>query len=334
MTPLEDFIGQERAIRAIEFGLGVDKPGFNIFVTGLTGTGKTSIIKAFLKKITGERSHPEPETGVPEDWCYVYNFSDPDRPHALKIRRGWGKVLKTDMEQLIQNLQREAKKMFESDEFAQQRQTMVEKVQKRQQEMMEALMEEANQSRFALRMTPSGIVLIPTKDGKPMQEEDYLALPVDEKKRLEERRGQIEKKVDETLREGKKLEREIAERLKTAETEAADYLVRIPLADLKEKYREYRKVIAYLDAVRDHILNNLQRFTGADGGPRGGPIVQLQMSEPVTDPFLPYRVNVFVDNSDTQGPPIVVETNSRVTTTCSGWSRKSLLSGATSPISL
>ena len=310
MTPLEDFIGQERAIRAIEFGLGVDKPGFNIFVTGLTGTGKTSIIKAFLKKITGERSHPEPETGVPEDWCYVYNFSDPDRPHALKIRRGWGKVLKTDMEQLIQNLQREAKKMFESDEFAQQRQTMVEKVQKRQQEMMEALMEEANQSRFALRMTPSGIVLIPTKDGKPMQEEDYLALPVDEKKRLEERRGQIEKKVDETLREGKKLEREIAERLKTAETEAADYLVRIPLADLKEKYREYRKVIAYLDAVRDHILNNLQRFTGADGGPRGGPIVQLQMSEPVTDPFLPYRVNVFVDNSDTQGPPIVVETNS------------------------
>jgi predicted ATP-dependent protease len=310
MTPLEDFIGQERAIRAIEFGLGVDKPGFNIFVTGLTGTGKTSIIKAFLKKITGERSHPEPETGVPEDWCYVYNFSDPDRPHALKIRRGWGKVLKTDMEQLIQNLQREAKKMFESDEFAQQRQTMVEKVQKRQQEMMEALMEEANQSRFALRMTPSGIVLIPTKDGKPMEEEDYLALPVDEKKRLEERRGQIEKKVDETLREGKKLEREIAERLKTAETEAADYLVRIPLADLKEKYREYRKVIAYLDAVRDHILNNLQRFTGADGGPRGGPIVQLQMSEPVTDPFLPYRVNVFVDNSDTQGPPIVVETNS------------------------
>ncbi|HEU4343797.1 MAG TPA: ATP-binding protein, partial [Candidatus Binatia bacterium] len=309
MTPLEDFIGQERAIRAIQFGLGVDKPGFNIFVTGLTGTGKTSIIKAFLKKITSERTHPETDTDVPEDWCYVYNFSDPDRPYALKIRRGWGKVLKTDMEQLIQNLQREAKKMFESDEFAQQRQAMVETVQKRQQEMMAALMEEANQSRFALRVTPSGIVLIPTKDGKPMQEDDYLALPADEKKRLEESRGQIEKKVDETLREGKKLEREIAEKLKTAETGAVDYLVRIPLADLKEKYRQYPKVIAYLDGVRDHILNDLQRFTGADGGLHGGPMVPLQMSEPITDPFLPYRVNVFVDNSDTQGPPIVVETN-------------------------
>ena len=76
MTPLEDFIGQDRAIRAIEFGLGVNKPGFNIFVTGLTGTGKTSIIKAFLKKITSQTAVRLADAPVPEDWCYVYNFSD------------------------------------------------------------------------------------------------------------------------------------------------------------------------------------------------------------------------------------------------------------------
>jgi hypothetical protein len=130
MTPLEDFIGQERAMRAIQFGLGVDKPGFNIFVTGLTGTGKTSIIKAFLKKITAERIPADADSPFPEDWCYVYNFNDPDRPQVLKIHRGWGKRLKADMEKLIENLQREAKKMFESDEFARQRQTMVEELQK------------------------------------------------------------------------------------------------------------------------------------------------------------------------------------------------------------
>ena len=84
MTPLEDFIGQERAIRAIEFGLGVNKPGFNIFVTGLTGTGKTSIIKAFLKKITAGKCASVADSPVPEDWCYVYNFTDADRPLALK----------------------------------------------------------------------------------------------------------------------------------------------------------------------------------------------------------------------------------------------------------
>jgi hypothetical protein len=184
MTPLEDFIGQERAIRAIEFGLGVNKPGFNIFVTGLTGTGKTSIIKAFLKKVTGERLVRQADSHTPEDLCYVYNFADPDRPQALRIRRGLGKSLKADMEQLVQTLQREAKKMFESDEFAHQRQAMIEELQKRQQQMMEALMEEASRNDFALRMTPSGIVLLPTKDGKPMQETEFLALSAEEKNAL------------------------------------------------------------------------------------------------------------------------------------------------------
>jgi predicted ATP-dependent protease len=308
MTPLEDFIGQDRAIRAIEFGLGVNRPGFNIFVTGLTGTGKTSIIKAFLKKATGERTAPEADPLLPGDWCYVYNFSDPDRPLALKIRRGWGKLLKADMEQLIQSLQREAKKMFESDDFAHQRQTVVEQLQKKQQEMMEALMEEASQSDFTLRMTPSGIVLLPTKGGKPMQEAEYLGLSTAEKKVLDEKRVEIEKKVEDTLREGKKLEREITEKLEAAETEAADYLVRIPLTDLKEKYRDYPRVVAYFESVREHILKNLQRFKGADSA-SGSMASFMQFGEPPTDPFLPYRINVFVDNSDTQGPPIIVETN-------------------------
>ena len=309
MTPLEDFIGQERAIRAIEFGLGVNKPGFNIFVTGLTGTGKTSIIKAFLKKITSARAVPDADAVSPEDWCYVYNFADADRPQALKIRRGWGKVLKADMEQLVQNLLRAAKKMFESDDYAEQRKEMVERLQKEQQEMMEGLMREASQNGFALRMTPSGIVLLPTKDGKPMQEADYLALAEADKKQLEDRRAELEKKVEATLRDGKKLEREIAEKLEAAETRAADYLVRIPLTELKEKYGDYPKVLAYLDGVRDHILKNLRRFKGAEAAPVMTPMGPMPSGEPSGDPFLPYRVNVFVDNSDVQGPPIIVETN-------------------------
>ena len=90
MTPLEDFIGQERAIRAIEFGLGVNKPGFNIFVTGLTGTGKTSIIKAFLKKITSAKAAAGDDSATPEDWCYVYNFADADRPAGAQDPPGVG----------------------------------------------------------------------------------------------------------------------------------------------------------------------------------------------------------------------------------------------------
>ena len=144
MTPLEDFIGQDRAIRAIEFGLGVNKPGFNIFVTGLTGTGKTSIIKAFLKKSHHRPWSSERRRGHARGLVLRLQFCRCRPSAGLKIRRGWGKVLKSDMEQLVQHLQREAKKMFESDDYAHQRQgTLVEQIQKHQQEMMEGLMAEA-----------------------------------------------------------------------------------------------------------------------------------------------------------------------------------------------
>src|SRR5678815_3044026 len=136
-------------------------------------------------------------------------------------------------------------------------------------------------------------MLLPTKDGKPMQEADYLALGSADKKQLEERRSVIEKQVEDTLRDGKKLEREIAEKLETVETEAADYLVRNPLIDLKEKYQDYPRVVAYLDGVREHILKNLQRFKG-ESAP-AGLIAGMSFAEPPGDPFLPYRVNVFVD---------------------------------------
>jgi predicted ATP-dependent protease len=309
LTPLEDFIGQDRAIRAIQFGLGVNKPGFNIFVTGLTGTGKTSIIKAFLKKIAEERGPIEADSRSPEDWCYVYNFADADRPQIVNMRRGWGKILKNDMEQLILYLQREGRRVFESDEFARNRQALVEELQKKQQGMMEPLMTEANESGFTLRMTPSGMALLPIKEGKPMQEADYLALSVEEKKQLEDKRAEIAKRVEETLREGKKAEREVNERLEELEKQAGEYLVRIPLAELREKYRDHAKLLRYFDGLRDHILKNLHRFKAAEAAPAAAQLLPVQMAEPATDPFLPYRINVLVDNGDTKGPPIIVETN-------------------------
>jgi predicted ATP-dependent protease len=213
------------------------------------------------------------------------------------------------MKELIQNLQRDAKKMFESDEFARQRQAMIEELQKKQQEMMEGLMVEANQNGFTLRMAPSGMVLLPTKDGKPMQEADYLALATAEKKKLEDKRSEIEEKVEATLREGKKLEREITEKLAAVNAQAGEYLVRLPLAELKEKYIDHPKVTAYLDGVRDHILKNLNRFKGTEPAPGMVQMAAMPLGEPSADPFLPYRVNVFVDNSETFGPPIIVETN-------------------------
>jgi len=308
MVPLEDFIGQERAIRAIEFGLGVGKPGFNIFVTGLTGTGKTSLIRTFLKKVTAANAQTAADSAFPEDWCYVYNFNDSDRPLALNVHRGWGRVLKKDMENFVQTLQREVKKIFESEEFVQQRQGMIEDTQRRHQEAIEGLMKEAREGGFSLRFSPAGMALIPIKEGRPMNEEEYLSLPAAEKEALEKKRAVIERKVEDALRSVKRLERQVADQLEALDQQVGEYMVRIPFLELKEKYEAYPKVIRHLEAVREHVLRNLHHFK---------PAVEPQVKIPgmttdaegVADPFLPYRVNVFVDNSDTQGLPIIIENN-------------------------
>jgi hypothetical protein len=306
MTPLEDFIGPRARDACHRVWPWCQPAGLQYIRHGSCRNGQDQHYTGISEEdrepagIGGARS-------APDDWCYLYNFADPDRPRALKIRRGWGKMLKADMDQLVQYLQREAKKTFESDEFAGQRQATTEELQKRQQELIEALMGEANRSGFSLRMTPSGVVLLPTKDGKPMQETDFLALSADDKKQLEEKRSQIEKRIEETLRDGKTLEREISGRLEELERQAGEYLVRIPFAELKEKYAGYAGVLDYIEDARAHILKDLQKFKGG-----GAPAALLPIpvsTEPLSDPFLPYRVNVFVDNSATEGPPIVVETN-------------------------
>ena len=125
-------------------------------------------------------------------------------------------------------------------------------------------MVQAEKSGFALRMTPSGVALLPIKEGKPMQEADYLALPPEQKKALEDKRGEIGKRVEETLREGKKVEREINQRLEELEKKAGEYLVAMPIAEMREKYRDNLKLLRYFDGVRDHILSSLHRFKAAE----------------------------------------------------------------------
>ena len=308
MIPIADFIGQERATRAIEFGLGVDKQGFNIFVTGLAGTGKTDIIMEFIEKTMAERTMEN----RPWDWCYVHNFADPDRPSAVTLRNGWGRVFQTDMDELVGQLREDIKQTFESEEFARQRQAMLESTQKHHQEIMDAVVEEARKGGFALRFTPAGMVLIPLgQDGKPLQEDAFAELPEEEKKRLEEKQGEIGQGVEKALREGKRLEGEIAEKLAVLDKQAGDFLVEKPLARLKEKYREYTRVLEYLDSVKDHILAHLDPFKGGVDQSKGPlPFLQAPTSpEGSVDPFLVYKVNVFVDNSGLQGSPIVIETN-------------------------
>ena len=101
LEPLDQIIGQERAVRALEFGLGIQNPGYNVYVAGMPGTGRTTAVKGYLEELAKDQS-------IPSDWAYVYNFADPYKPNAIKLPSGRGKVFVEDLNKLFQTPSRHA----------------------------------------------------------------------------------------------------------------------------------------------------------------------------------------------------------------------------------
>lgn len=184
LAPLREFVGQDRAIRAIEFGLSMEQDGYNIYVAGLTGTGKTSAVKSQIHKLLEDRraSHLVP----PQDWFYLYNFTTPERPQIFSLPQGKGKVFKEQMNNLLQAIKEELAKTFSSDEYKTERAGIVESSQSEQKRLFEEVSEEAKREGFRLQMTTMGPALIPLADGKPLSQDEYVALD-------ESVRGQLEK---------------------------------------------------------------------------------------------------------------------------------------------
>ena len=167
LKPLDRFIGQDRAQEAIRFGLEVDKPGYNLFVTGLTGTGKTSAIKSHLQNIMDDISHKETRKPV-NDWAYVYNFEDPDRPKAVRLARGTARVYRQKLTEVLRGLREEIPKVLKSEEYEGQRRTQEEEDRRATQEVMAALEQAGQEANFAVQLTPAGVTIFPMTEGRPI----------------------------------------------------------------------------------------------------------------------------------------------------------------------
>ena len=304
IEPLKEFVGQGRALDSINFGLDVERPGYNLFLTGLTGYGKTTAIKACLEEFIAERQ----AKGVryqTYDWCYVYNFSDPDRPQILKLPQGYGKLFRNRMERLLKTLQEEIPKIFSSEEYKKRRQEVMEEHQKRHQEALNALDREARQDNLMVEISSMGATVVPLLEGKPMSRDHFMSLREEEREAIEAKRREIMKKVDETLGQFRDLEKETSKKMKEITRRAGEFAVSRPFNEVFEAYSEYPKVIDFLKEVKEYTLDKLELFTQPPAAPQspGAPFPTQ------VDPFMAYRVNVIVDNSSTSGPPIVIESN-------------------------
>ncbi len=298
--PLIGTIGQDRAIASLDFGLNLPAKGFNIYALGAQGTGKMRAIRTLL----AEKVKSEP---IPPDWCYLYNFKKPDNPIAVSLPAGKAKEFQNDMVNLINTLKTEIPKAFESKEYDKQRNKILEDFQQKQKEWFSAIEEEARNKGFAIRKALAGLIIVPIKrDGEPLTEDEFQALEPETRKRIDEFGKMLQEKLDDVVRAVREADKVVKEMLIKLERQIALDVIEQPIEDLKNKYSFNEKINQYLDAVKEDILNNLQDFKiQEEVTPPIPPFVKI----PKEASFVKYSVNILVDNSNTEGAPVVYEPN-------------------------
>lgn len=287
-------IGQDRVAKAAHFGLRIKSPGYNLFFVGVTGTGRTT----YARKVAQEVALTEP---TPPDWCYVYNFKNPSRPIALSFPPGLGKEFRKDIEELLDELRVRIPKAFEGEEFEAKKRLVLKELQEQVNELMEALNREAELLGFALKRTPTGFINVPLVDGREMTQEEFNALPPEKRKELEARSLELHERTMQVMREVQRLERETRERIKRLEKELCVFVIGGLFKDLREKYIDLPKVVAFLEDMMEDVVEHLHDFlaTSEEGEPH----------KKVPHSFDRYKVNLLVDNSRLEGAPVVFESN-------------------------
>jgi predicted ATP-dependent protease len=308
LAPLREFVGQERAIRAVEFGLNMTNAGYNIYVAGLTGTGKTSMIKTYIERLINAKKD-RGETLALEDWCYLYNFKEPGSPQIISLPQSRGKALRKEIVDLFDNIKQGLVQAFSSDEYKKQKQNVEEKAEDEKQKSIQGLADEARRHGFTLHMTPSGPMLFPMVENRLMQKNEYLALEDSAREELEAKQANLRKKLQAGFDAAENDKRKSAELLQKTDNDIGEYTVARLFNPLLDRYNQWPKVNQYLVDLKDYILDNLELFKETEEP--ANPILGVPVSQVMEgrDPFLPFEINVFVDNSDTNGPPVIIESN-------------------------
>ncbi|HKX17912.1 MAG TPA: ATP-binding protein, partial [bacterium] len=295
-------VGQPRAVQALDFGLRVDQPGYNIFISGPAGTGRMTYARTAVDEAAKKGR-------VPPDWCYVRNFASPSQPIAILLPPGIGRKFQLDVRELLVEIREGLRQAFASEAYERRRADVVKGYEQRVGQIWEGLETQARSKGLMLQRTPTGIATVPIDlQGKPVPEEVFNQLPEADRTKLQQRTTELSDSVTEALRQVRALEREGRDALRDLERQTAQYMIDAPTQRLREQYADNLRVLAFLDAAKQDILDHLSEITqtGEDEGQR--PPVEMP-GVPRRDPFARYQVNLLVDHADTKGAPVIVETN-------------------------
>ena len=300
LDTIEEGIGQERGIKALEFGLQVDVKGYNLYLEGPSGVGKTLYTKNYLNKIASKKK-------VPSDWCYIYNFDNPNEPIAVELPAGQGKEFKEAMEGFIKEIRKDIRNTFNNDDFEKEKALIKQEFEQKRTALLEKLNQDASKHNFQVKTAQNGIYMMPIVNGQVIEEEEFDKLDEEVKKEYEEKSVLVQEQIMNVISQIKEIERASDKKISEWQSNVALLTVNVHINYLKSKYKRNKKINKFLNDVKTDVLKNIPTFLE-------DPTKQPQQMPPnpamrKPDPCLNYRVNLFVDNSNREGAPVIMDSN-------------------------
>ena len=301
LESIDTGIGQDRGIKALEFGLQVDVKGYNLYLEGPSGVGKTMYTKHYLEKISAKKK-------VPSDWCYIYNFDNPNEPIAVSLPAGQGKVFKEAMQNFIKEIKQDIQKTFNADDFEKEKALIKKEFEEKRSALLDKLNKDAKEYNFHVKSAQNGIYMMPIVDGKTIEEEEFNKLPDDVKEEYEQKSVIVQEKIMDVISQIKEVERQSDKRISEWQSNIALLTINAHINFIKSKYKRNKKIVKFLNDVKQDVLKNIPTFLEEDkDNQKEQNTTAPQMKK--ADPCLNYRVNLFIDNSNRTGAPVIMDSN-------------------------
>ena len=292
-------IGQERGIKSLEFGLRVDTKGYNLYLEGPTGSGKTTYTKNYLDKLSKAKKKPN-------DWCYIYNFENPNEPVAVSLPAGDGNKFKDLMDKFIKEIKTDIVNTFKNEDFEKEKNIITQKYQDKRAKLLTNLNKKSAKYGFQVKSADNGIYMMPVIDGKVVKEEEFDKLDEEIKKEYEDKSTIVQQQIIEVIAQIKELDSEAEKKISDWQSNIALLTIEGHTSYVKSNFKRNKKIGHFLDGVKKDILKNISKFIENDKKEKQK---DVQPHAPETMPWDNYRVNVFVDNSKTDGAPVIVDSN-------------------------
>ena len=289
-------IGQERGIESLEFGLTVDTKGYNVYLEGPTGSGKTTYTKNYLDKLSKTKK-------TPSDWCYIYNFDNPNEPIAISMTAGEGNNFRDAMDKFIKEIRVDIKNTFKNDDFEKEKGIITKEYQDKRSKLLEDLNKKSEKYGFQVKSADNGIYMMPIVNGKVIKEEEFDKLDDAVKKEYEDKSTIVQEQIIKVIAEIKELDNESEKKVSEWQSNIALLTIEGHISYVKSKFKRNKKINNFLDGVKKDILKNISKFLEEDKKEQQDPRTQE------TKPWENYRVNVFIDNSKTEGAPVIMDSN-------------------------